>query len=340
MTVLAVSTVEKPPGGWSELQDANGGCEFTQSQLWTDLAASHYPAARPRYIVAEVGGRLVGGLPLVARRRAGLVRLESSFDGTLGGPLLHPELEVRERHDVVRSLMGGVLDQLRGRTGLAVVTLAASEAPDLAEDPGVRRWRCERYESAIVDCREGLDHVDTALWTNNRRNERNRGLKRGCALRSSVDSGDIARWYPLYEAKARQWAQAPVPLGFLQQLTQEAPDRVCFDHVVHDGEIVAGHFCFVSRQRLVAWQGAARPDLARSHFLTTLLYWRNIETACERGLEGVDFGGCVGRDSLWEFKRRCGALPEERCQYLAVSDYGRLHRLVTDLIRGRGWRRQ
>jgi predicted N-acyltransferase len=195
------------------------------------------------------------------------------------------------------------------------------------------RWQRQDFASAVVDCRQGLDHIERDLWTNNRRNERNRGLKRGCTLHSEPTAEALAAWYPLYEAKAHQWAQAPVPQAFLADLLAEHPDRACFDHVRLDGQVVAGHVCFISRRRLVAWQGAVRPDLARTHFLTTLLYWRNLMTACERGLEAVDFGGNVGRDSLWDFKRRCGAVAEPRTQLLRLTAAGRAHAWLARLAR-------
>jgi CelD/BcsL family acetyltransferase involved in cellulose biosynthesis len=149
-------------------------------------------------------------------------------------------------------------------------------------------------------------------------------LKRGCTLQAERDPQALAAWYPLYRQQAAAWAQAPLPLALLQALVVEPGDHGLFNTVRLDGEIIAGHVCFRSRGRLVAWQGAARPDLQRSHFPTTLVYWQGIREACARGLEAVDFGGSVGRDSLWDFKRRCGAEAESRWQLLARSTMGRL----------------
>ncbi len=128
-----------------------------------------------------------------------------------------------------------------------------------------------------------------------------------------------------------------MPLGFFRDLLQADPDHARFDHVRLEGEVVGGHFGFVSNRRLVAWQGAVRRDLARSHFLTPLLYWADIRTACNLGLDAVDFGGCVGRDSLWDFKRRGGAQPVARIQMVRTSLIGQVHRRLADVLRrGRG----
>ena len=111
------------------------------------------------------------------------------------------------------------------------------------------------------------------------------------------------------------------------------PHRVVLTTVRLEGRLVAGHLCLVSGDRLLAYLGAARPDLLRSHFLTTLVYWQDLVHACGQGLSAVNFGGCVGRDSLWEFKRRCGAEPEERVQLLAVSSLGRAVQKASALAR-------
>ena len=215
------------------------------------------------------------------------------------------------------------------------MTVIAGSAADPGADLDDQRWQRQQYDSAVVDCRGGIDHVERDLWTNNRRNERNRGLKRGCTLHAEQDPSVVAQWYPLYVAEAAAWAQAPVPLAFLQDLLTEAAPHCVFNAVRHEGAVIAGHFCFRSRGRLVAWQGAVRPDVQGTLFPTALVYWQDLSLACDEGMTGVDFGGCIGRDSLWEFKRRCGALPESRCQLTARSVLGRLVQTIADRWRGR-----
>ena len=322
------------PPDWTDLLAGLSSVEYTVSQNWTALAARSYPAARAVWLTADLHGQLAGGLPLLQRRRHGLDRLESSFDGTLGGPQLHADLSSRERELVLSTILGDLNRALRGRTILAALTCGSDT--DLTAALHGRGWRRDDYDSALVDCSHGLDHVETELWTNNRRNERNRGLKRGAVLSSVSDEGELERWYPLYEAKSRQWAQAPVPLAFMRDLMAADPERVCVDTIQFEGRTVGGHFCFVSDDRLVAWQGAVDPELSRTHFLTPLLYWRNIMTACERGLAAVDFGGCVGRDTLWDFKRRCGALPAPRVQWQRRTSLGRCYQQIGDLLRRGG----
>ncbi len=331
---LTTETADAPPPGWDDLWARTPDAEFTQTSLWAELAARHFPAAFARWHTVRTDGDLLGGVVLLGRARRGLVRLEGQVEGTIGGPLVRGDLEPARRDAVLGRLLDSITDALGGRTGLVALTSAGHDRDRVAAVASPRTWRRDDFESAIVGCRGGLDHVGGELWTNNRRNERNRGLKRGATLHSGADVQALIEWYPLYEAKAAQWSQAPVPRSFLAALLEASPGATCFDHVRLDGAVVAGHVGFVSRGRLVAWQGAVRPDLVRTHFPTTLLYWRNVMTACEHGLEAVDFGGCVGRDSLWDFKRRCGAVAEPRTQLLARSWYGRAHRRLAGLARG------
>lgn len=332
-TAVTVEVAPEAPAAWDDALASDPCVEFTTGSLWTTLAARHYRGATGLWLAAYQGGDLIGGLPLLRRRRRGLARLESSFDGTAGGPLVRSDLGPERRPEVVLALVRVLAGLLGGSTGLAAVTLAGPDREHDARLLAREGWQAQDFASAVVDCRQGLEHVGSRLWTNNRRNERNRGLKRGCTLHADPDPEALADWYPLYIAKARQWAQAPVPYALLADLLINHPDRVCFDHVRLAGQVVGGHLGFISRRRLVAWQGAARPDLARTHFLTTLLYWRNLMTACERGLDAVDFGGNVGRDSLWDFKRRCGAVPEARTQLVRRTAVGRAHAWLARVVR-------
>ena len=323
------------PAGWSEMMDRCPDPEFTAGATWCELAARHYRGASSLFVTAELEGALVGGLPVVVRRRRGLQRLESSVDGTLAGPQVIDELDSHEAGAVRAALGHALAEQVAGATVVAAMSVAADLPAGARNALPLRRWRRELYDAAVVDCRQGLEHVERELWTNNRRNERNRGLKRGCTLQAERDPETVARWYPLYAAKSGEWAQAPVPLSFLQELLSLPEQRCVLNTVRLDGEIIGGHFCFRSRDQLVAWQGAARPDVQRTHFPTTLVYWQDIRWACQKGLAAVDFGGSVGRDSLRDFKRRCGARPSPRCQWSTRSRLGNLLHRVASHLRGR-----
>ena len=70
---LVVRVEGRIPPGWDELLAACSAAEFFATRCWTELAAKHYPSGRAVWASVELAGVLVGGVPLVARRRRGVV---------------------------------------------------------------------------------------------------------------------------------------------------------------------------------------------------------------------------------------------------------------------------
>lgn len=327
------------PPDWDRFLVRVPDAELAAGVQWTELAARHYPGGRACWLIAEADtGELLGGIPLLGRCRWQQCRLESSFDGTVAGPQIAADLPESWQAAAHAALGDGLLAALGGRTNLVAFTVAAPAARRraalLAE---TRRWQAVPFQSAVVDCREGLDVIERQRWTNNRRNERNRGLKRGCTLQIERGLDVFEAWYPVYLEQAVRWLQAPVPSGFLRDLLKNLQPHVLLATVRLEGRLVGGHFCLVSRGRLVPFLSGADGDLTRTHFLHTLLYWQDLVHACAEGLEAVDFGGCAERDSLWDFKRRCGGEPEPRLQLQARSQVGiLLHQAAALRRRWRG----
>ena len=323
-----------PPERWEALLARCPEPDFTASATFCELIGHQLEGASSLYLVAELEGEQVGYLPVVVRTRRGLTRLESSADGALAGPQLVGDIGPRVAAAAYEALARDLADRVGGRTVVAAMnvgTVAGGPPLPGIEDP---RWLCEDYEAAVVDCRGGIEQVERELWTNNRRNERNRGLKRGCTLEAARDRETLARWYPLYLEAAKRFAPAAVPLACFEALLALPEQRSVLNVVRLEEDIIAGHFCFRSRDRLVAWQSAVRLDLQRSHFPTTLAYWLDVSLTCELGLAAIDFGGCAGRDTLWDFKRRCGGRPEPRRQWSRRSGLGRLAQRAAGLLRG------
>jgi hypothetical protein len=336
---VRVRELDAAPADWDRFLTRVPGAELAACARWTELAARHYPGGRACWLIAESdAGDLLGGIPLLGRCRWQQCRLESSFDGMVAGPQIAADLPQPRQEEVHAALCRGLLARLGGRTTLVAFTVAAEVARRRAAaltDTG--SWQAVPFRSAVVDCRVGLEIIERERWTNNRRNERNRGLKRGCTLQIERGQDVLAAWYPIYLAQAASWLQAPVPRGFLQDLLTHLQPHAFLVTVRLAGRLVGGHYCLVSRGRLVPFLSGADPELARTHFLHTLLYWQDIVEACAAGLAAVDFGGCAERDSLWDFKRRCGGEPEPRLQLQARSPVGTLLRQVAVLRRR--WRK-
>lgn len=330
---IRVRTCHGLPGAWETLLASCPDHGAGQDGRWLELAARHHPAADLRVLLAEQDGSVVGGLAAVVRRRHGLDHLESSIDGLPGGPLVPTDLPPAVRCAAFAALCGAYADLAGGRTALVIQTLDRPDALALAADLADPRWTASAFAASVVDCREGLEHVERRLWTNNRRNERNRGLKRGCVLATEHDPDVVREWYPLYLASAAAWAQAPLPAALVAALLREAPDRFLLTTCRRDGQLVGGHLCVRTAGGLLAWQSGVQAAALREVFVATLLYWQDLVTACSEGLEAVDYGGSVGRDTLADFKRRCGGRPQPRLMLMASSRLGRTVRRAGQALR-------
>jgi hypothetical protein len=330
---VTVEVTREIPDAWDGLLATAPAHDLTHTRAWLALLADTVPGASLRLLLATHAGQITGGLAAVARRRRGLDQLESSHEGQPGGPVLAGGLPAAVRQATLAALCRAYADLLGGRTALVTQTLA--EAQLLQEVPAVAdaRWQATDFTASVVDCRGGLEHVERELWTNNRRNERNRGLKRGCVLAVETDPAVVEEWYPLYRRVAVAWAQDPVPAALVAGALRRAPERFLMTTCRRDGELLGGHVLYRWDDRLVAWQSAVRPESLRELFTTTLLYWQDVTVTCTEGRQALDFGGNVGRDSLADFKRRCGGRPEPRRQLVAASRLGRLLRGVRGRLR-------
>ncbi len=318
MSLVVEATTSAPPG-WDAWLETIAGSEYAASAWWTTAAARHFPAASALWLLARHDGRVVGGLPAVSRRRFTLRKFESSVEGSPAGPVLDPALDEATRDEAFAALTAAYAARVGGRTVSADLTLGrANEARHGASLAAEAGWRREEVPTSVVDLSAGLAHVEAHVLSNNRRNERNRGLKRGCTLGASSDLADIAAWYPIYREVAQDWVQSPVPLAFMQDLARARPDRAFLVLVRHAGAIIGGHFCVHWQDRVCALYGASRRDVAKELFPATLLYWQDLVEGCARGAVVLDFGGFGGQAGLRRFKQLMGASEELRAQYTCV----------------------
>jgi hypothetical protein len=333
---LVVEAAASAPAGWDAWLETAVGSEPAASSWWVAAAVRHFPATSALWLLARRDGRLAGGLAAVGRRRFALRRLESSVEGSPAGPVLDPALDDGARDAVLDALTTAYAARVVGRTVSADFTLGrASEARFGARLAKAAAWQRAEVPTSVVDLSAGLTHVEAHVLSNNRRNERNRGLKRGCTLCASSDPLDLAAWYPLYREVARDWAQAPVPLAFMQELASTRPDRAFLVQVRHAGAIIGGHFCVKWGDRVSALYGASRRDVAKELFPATLLYWQDLVEGCARGAAVLDFGGFGGQSGLRRFKQLMGASEEMRAQYTCARRSWRVLSAARRRARGR-----
>jgi CelD/BcsL family acetyltransferase involved in cellulose biosynthesis len=326
----------EPPADWDELA-AHAASDFFGTRLFATTLARHLPDARPLWALVRSGGRLVGGLAAVGRTRRRLVRWHSLPDGATGGPLLAPGLTAAQRERVAAALISALEDRLGGAHVGATVSLPAAGEIDLGPLLAARGWEPTPIPASVVPLAGDLAQVEYDVLPKNRRNERNRGLRRGAEIGTSYDPADLEAFHDLYLAAARAWDVEPVPLGCLRELLERGEGKVFLCTVRYDGRLIGAHFDLHHGRRVTAWVGATDPEHNRHLFPATLLIWQGLVECDARGATAFDLGGSAGRGKLADFKRRFGAEIETRALYTRdVPWYRGARRLAHRLRRLRG----
>jgi hypothetical protein len=339
---LSIEISRTVPAAWEDLLARSPTAGFFHGRCWNELVARHVSGQAPLWLVVHEGSDPVGGLVLTVRRWLGGWRLDSSHEGTPGGPLLVDGLPPVRQREIVSALLAE-LGRLRalGPGGLREVSLVLTGPAEVQLGPLVRAepgWQTAPISAAFLPLTGGLAHVERHVFRKNRRNERNRALRRGCVGTVTTDPDVLERYFEIYLAAARRWRIHPAPLGLLRDLLVAEGDAVFLSTVTCDGELLGGHLNFHRGRRVTAWLGATVPEHS-DKFPATLLIWTDLVEACRRGAEVLDLGGDAGIASLARFKRMLGAQIEPRAQYTRSSRLLRLARGVRDGLRGSGGRR-
>ena len=333
-----VIVADKVPATWDELLDADPGADFFHTAGWSVAACAHYPQLEPVWLVATSGDRAEGGL--VGLRRPGRIpllgktdHLESSLEGTSGGPIVREDLPVARQEEVFRVLLDTFLSRRRGAFNTVAVSLNTNHERRfghlLRGDP---RWRRRDVPGAVIDLSGGVEQVEMTRMKKTKRNEKNRGLRRGVEVFTTNDLQWLRRYYHIYQAASRKWEITAVPLAFLEDLLKADEERAFFTCVTLEDEVIGGHLNLVFGDRVIAWNGVTDPAYARSHFPATIAVWWDIVESCRRGARWLDLGASGGVTTLSGFKKYFGAELETRGFYVNDSGGMRLLRRGRDLL--------
>jgi hypothetical protein len=321
------------PADWDELVAADGSTDYPHAAHWTECAARAFPGAVAVWLTVRRGDRLVAGLAAVQQNvgRGPLARrrLDCSVEGTSSGPLVAADLPPCEQEALVRALLRSYRSLRPGPLGAATLALGPDRerrfGPLVA---GLGGWTRHASPTAVIDLEGGAETVERDRLAMTKRNERNRGLRRGALVTASRDASDLTAYYPLYAAAAAHWGVRPTPLAFLAALLADPSERVFFTCVRLDGRVIGGHLNLHLGDRVFAWNGVSDPTCARTHFPATLCFWGDIVEACRRGARWLDVGASGGHGSLESFKRYFGAELQERGYYVDEGVALRLARTI------------
>lgn len=324
---FAVGVAEAAPADWHVLLAADPAADYPHTAHWNESFCTNRSGARQLWWTVRRDGQLVGGQVAVLtpsfRRLGGVLplhRLDSSVEGTSGGPLLHPDLAATTQDDLFTHLTGDLL--VRRPSGLATAAIALNPLSEsrfghlLAPTAG---WVRQDSPTAMVPLRGGLEVVEKQRMVMNKRNERNRALRRGTEVFATREADLLAAYYPIYEQASSHWGVVPAPLGLLQDLLADPQDQVFFTCVRYEDQVIGGHLCLHQGDRVFAWNGVTDPTFARTHFPATLCFWGDLVEACRRGAKWLDFGASGGVNSLAGFKKYFGAELMERGFYVNDS---------------------
>jgi len=308
-----------PPSDWEELLSSSAMAEYSHTAHWLTSAGRALPGAQARFWTVRLKGRLVGGLGAVVHEPTGLVRRGSqisSFEGTSGGPLVAGDLPHAVQEDVFLRLADAFAANLRpGFDSCSLVLAPGAEARFGALLAGSDIWHFDDAPTAAVDLSGGFEAVESGRIDKNKRNERNRGLRRGVTVQVTRDPDLLAEYYPMHLAACRVWGIAPTPEAFLREVLADPQDRVFFTCATLEGQVIGGHMCLHYGDLVLAWHGVTDPAFARTHFPATVLVCADLEEACRRGVRWLDLGGSGNQGSLAGFKKFFGAETQLRGLY-------------------------
>lgn len=319
---------DRPPDDWPDLLARDSSAEYTQTRYWIDAVCTHLDDARPVWLTVRRDGDLAGGMCAVQRlsdrRAAGLIprrkRLESSLEGTTGGPLVACDLEPADQEHVFNLLIDGYGNASVGWLGTRALVLGPTQEKRfgtlMLNRPG---WVRRDAPTAAVSMQGGPETVESSRLVRTKRNERNRGLRRGLEIFTSEDVELLREYYEIYLRATCTWGIEASPLALLESLLQDPAGRVFFICARLEGQVIGGHLNLHFGPRVMAWNGVTDPVFSRSHYPSTLCFWGDMVEACRRGAAWLDMGGSGGVDSLVGFKKYFGAELQMRGLYVRDS---------------------
>lgn len=311
-------TVEIDPRSdprWDAYVRRHPGATANHLGAWAQILAAAY-GFKPTYLALEDNsGAIAGVMPLVYAR------------GVLSGPRMTslpalrwagPLAETREREVELLTASCELVRAGKARR-LGVVTMAEGYDGPLAE---------VGLQSTPPSWRLTLP-TDTAQYRRNLK-KRSKGcfydVKKakaaGVTVRDARSSADLRRFYRLYLRTMRGHRSLPRPFKKMALASELLGDDIVRLFIAeYEGKPVAGLLCHFFNGMVEAMYNASDERYLSVH-PNHALYDRAIAVAIEEGLSYFDFGGAWPHESLASFKRRWGAEPVERYNYVYPAGGG------------------
>lgn len=320
---LRIETVSSntSPEYWSALA-SKSGANYFQGSSWSSAISKNYPGCDAVWITLFHGEMPVGGLVFIRVARSIFTQLYNNYEGTSGGPFCLLTLSDEEKVKVNSMLLEEFAKLSSGKRVIAsTVCTSSSEADDILSRAGFEK---QPFTGASISLTDGYNHVEMNIIKKNRRNERNRSMKRGCTTGVTTDPKIIDEYYPIYLRATSRWGTRPVPEQLLKDLMTDSSGDAFMSWVRFDGKLVGGHLNFSAGGIVTAWNGATDLEL-KDVFPASVLIFTDVEEACSRGSALLDLGAHGGVKGVERFKRMFGAESDQRTMFTKKTVIKRMY---------------
>jgi len=268
--------------------------------------ASVITATFPQYSVASMGFELEGGLrgvlPLVCRKKKGVLvkktDCKSMEPGVYGGIIADGD---PSRNDIAR--VTEYLCSRKGSVGRIVET--PFKQLNLASP-----FISKELTTHILDLTGSYDAVRKG-FNRGQKSNINQAKKKSVAVRRADNKKDIETYCDIYYRTVERWGKAKeeaYPRELFLNLFALADPNACFWLAEAEGEIIAGILVLAWNKNIVYWHGCSLQKFFK-HYPNNLLHAAVIEWGCANGYTAYDMGASMGLEGVIRFKESFGARP-------------------------------
>jgi CelD/BcsL family acetyltransferase involved in cellulose biosynthesis len=320
---------------WHSLVHDNPQARVDQTPEWTAALcrATSFRDASRMYIAPD--GRALM-LPLAHHRLFGFAASMPHGWGT--GGLLAREPE--RPGDVA-----ACLDDLRS---LGIGRVSVTPDPERVDVwRQATNARIESRSTQVVDLEQGFDHLWSRVLDSSMRAKVRRAERLGVKVEWDSGRHGVDVFYDLYlswldERADRRRLPRPLirflgrrrdPYRKFDALSSALGDAWRIWIARYEGRPVAAAVELTYGDHAMYFRGASERATVTRTRANELLQWRMIEHACERGCRRYDMGESSGVESLMHFKRRFGAVVQEKVELTLESRVAAMASAVMSTVR-------
>ncbi len=282
------------PAAWDAYVAADPRATFFHQAAWAGILARAF-GHRPRHLMAERDGAVVGVLPLVeVRSRLFGHRLSSSPFCVYGGPLAADR-------ETFEALLAEARRQLAS-TGAATLELRFLEQPaagwlDDVDWPARADLYATFRRPMLAD-----DDANLRAIPRKQRAMVRKGIERGLVARFDQDVDGL---YAIYATSVRDLGTPVFPRRYFRLLREAFGHAMEVLSVSHEGRTVAAVLSFYWRGEVLPYYGGGTAA-ARACHAHDFMYWEVMRAAARRGCTLFDFGRSKVGTGAFAFKKNWG----------------------------------